>query len=56
LFFTPNFLPFPFATNTGKYFCQIFEMQLPRYWKNIGKSKTLIVIFVGEWEVVWESA
>jgi hypothetical protein len=36
--------------------CQIFEMQLPRYWKNIGKNKTLVVIFVGEWEMVWEAA
>jgi hypothetical protein len=34
----------------------MFEMQLPRYWKNIGNSKILIVIFVGVWEVVWESA
>jgi hypothetical protein len=56
MFFTPSLLPFLFATNNLKYFCQIFEMQLPRYWKNIGKSKTLVVMFVGEWEGVWESA
>jgi hypothetical protein len=37
MFFTPNILPFLFATNAWKYFCQIFEMQvtkiLEKHWQ-----------------------